>query len=183
MVSSFSIRVPCGWHSLNTLANDARTRQGGVGGGPRNPGPRRAARFYARSMASSDDWTRIGDSAFVSLGTYRKNGAVVATPVWIARDGDELVVTTERSTGKVKRLRNDPRVTLRPSSRMGRVAPDAIRVEGVARLDDDLRPANDALKAKYGWQFRAVLGFERLLRRLQRTNGERVIVRISRPPA
>lgn len=128
-------------------------------------------------------WREIASSPFVSLGTYRKNGALVAVPVWIARDGDELVVTSERSTGKVKRLRNDPRVTLRPCSRMGAVDPDAITVHARARVagpaTDDAR-AHAALRRKYGLQFRAILGLEALVRRLQRKPGDRVILRISR---
>lgn len=128
-------------------------------------------------------WREIASSSFVSLGTYRRNGAVVAVPVWIARDGDELVVTSERSTGKVKRLRNDPRVTLRPCSRMGAVEPDALTVEAHARISgpatEDVR-AHTALRRKYGLQYRLILGFEALVRRLQRKPGDRVIIRISR---
>lgn len=128
-------------------------------------------------------WREIAASPFVSLGTYRRNGALVAVPVWIARDGDELVVTSERTTGKVKRLRNDGRVTLRPCSRMGAVEPDAITVEARGRITgpatDDER-ADTALRRKYGLQYRAILGFESLVRRVQRKPGDRVIIRISR---
>lgn len=128
-------------------------------------------------------WREIASSSFVSLGTYRKNGAVVAVPVWVARDGDELVVTSERSTGKVKRLRNDPRVTMRPCSRMGAVEPDALTVEAHARIagpaTEDPR-ADTALRRKYGLQYRAILGFEALVRRIQRKPGDRVIIRITR---
>ena len=128
-------------------------------------------------------WREIASSPFVSLGTFRKNGALAAVPVWIARDGDELVVTSERSTGKVKRLRNDPRVVLRPCSRMGSIDPDAITVEAHARIagpatDDDR--ADRALRRKYGLQFRIILGVEALVRRIQRKPGDRVILRISR---
>lgn len=128
-------------------------------------------------------WREIASSPFVSLGTFRRNGVEVAVPVWIARDGDELVVTSERNTGKVKRLRNDARVTLRPCSRMGTVEPDAIVVAARGRVagpaTEDAR-ADAALRRKYGLQFRAILGFEALVRRIQRKPGDRVILRISR---
>lgn len=104
----------------------------------------------------------------------------MATPVWIAVDGDNLVVTTERATGKVKRLRLDQSVSMRPCSRMGRVADDAITVTGTAVLDDDLTAANSALAKKYGLQFKIIRGLERLIRRVQRKPGQRIIVRISR---
>ncbi len=128
-------------------------------------------------------WREIAASPFVSLGTYRRNGALVSVPVWIARDGDELVVTSERTTGKVKRLRNDSRVVLQPCSRMGAVEPDAITVEAHGRVagpaTEDSR-ADSALRRKYRWQYTAILGFERLVRRVQRKPGDRVILRISR---
>lgn len=128
-------------------------------------------------------WREIAASPFVSLGTYRRNGAVVTVPVWIARDGDELVVTTERATGKVKRLRNDGRVILRPCSRMGAVEPGAITVEATGRISGPAtgdERADSALRGKYGLQYRAILGFEALVRRVQRKPGDRVIIRISR---
>lgn len=135
-------------------------------------------------MTTSDAaWGEIAASPFVSLGTYRRNGDVVSVPVWIAADGDDLVVTSERATGKIKRLRNDARVTLRPCSRMGAVAPDAVTVSARARIagaNADEPAAEAALKKKYGLQYRGILGVEAVLRRLQRRPGDHVIVRISR---
>ena len=98
-------------------------------------------------------WREIAQSPFVSLATFRRDGTAVATPVWVARDGDELVVTTERKTGKVKRLRNDDRVTLRPCSRMGAVEPDAVVVEARGRIagpSTDDRRADAALRRRVG---------------------------------
>lgn len=130
-------------------------------------------------MDSSDAWSRIAASSFVSLVTFRKNGQAVATPVWIAPDGDELVVTTEVSTGKVKRLRRNSQVTLEPCSRMGKVEADSVALVAQGRIVDNDERANRALAAKYGFQFRAILGVERFVRRLQRKPGERVIIRIT----
>lgn len=131
--------------------------------------------------ASSGDWAVIGRSTFVSLSTYRRNGDLVATTVWIAPDADALVVTSEVATGKVKRLRNDPRVRLRPCDRFGKVDPAAITVEArgtVMGSDREHLRARAALRRKYGIQFSLVLGFERLVRRVQRRSPERVIIRI-----
>jgi PPOX class probable F420-dependent enzyme len=131
--------------------------------------------------ASASDWARVAAASFVSLGTFRRSGVMVATPVWIAADGESLVVTTERATGKVKRVRNDGAVQLRPCSRMGAVDPDAPVVHAVATIASDTadeRSAVAALKQKYGLQFRLFLGVERLVRRLQRRPGDRVILRI-----
>ena len=135
------------------------------------------------SPASDADWSRLATESFVSLGTFRKSGAVVATPVWIAQDGAALIVTTERSTGKVRRLRRDARVVLQPCSRMGKVDAGAPLIEAVAVVADTAeaeRTATAALGRKYGFQFRAFLAVERLVRRLQRRPGDRVILRITR---
>ena len=34
----------------------------------------------------------LADARFVSLTTFRRSGAPVSTPVWVARDGGSLVV-------------------------------------------------------------------------------------------
>lgn len=76
----------------------------------------------------------LADEKFVSLTTFRKNGVGVPTPVWVGRDGDALVVTTPVGSGKVKRLRRNPTVELRPCSRRGTVEDDAPTVIAVAEI-------------------------------------------------
>ncbi len=118
----------------------------------------------------------MADEQFVSLTTFRRSGAPVATPVWVARDGDALVVTTPAESGKVKRLRRDPHVELRPCNRRGTVPDGAAVAGGVAEVvaPDDRSVA--ALKQKYGLQYRLVSTLERLFARGGR---ERVILRIT----
>ena len=76
----------------------------------------------------------MADHRFVSLTTFRRSGTPVATPVWIARDGDALVVTTIVDSGKVKRARRDPRVELQPCTRRGTVADGATTVGAETRI-------------------------------------------------
>lgn len=118
----------------------------------------------------------MADQSFVSLTTFRRNGAPVATPVWIAPDGDALVVTTGVDTGKVRRLRHDPRVELRPCGRFGSVADDAPVAGGVAQVVAADERSVAALRRKYGLQFRIAMTAERLFRR---SRPERVIIRIT----
>lgn len=129
------------------------------------------------------EWEVVATSQFVSFGTYRKSGELVESPVWVALDGDQLVVTSEQGTGKVKRLRNDPRVVLRPCARRGAVEPDAVTVEAqlvsVTPHGADQRGGR-ALAEKYGLQYTAILAVERVVRRLQRRDPCRVIIRIAR---
>jgi hypothetical protein len=118
----------------------------------------------------------LADRRFVSLTTFRRTGAPVATAVWIARDGDALVVTTPAGSGKVKRLRHDSRVELRPCSRRGKVADDAVPVPGVAVVTPPSAAAVDAVRRKYRLEYRLVTAVERVFARGAR---ERVILRIT----
>jgi len=106
-------------------------------------------------------FAELGDETFVSLTTFRKSGEGVPTAVWVASTGDALVVITQESAGKVKRARNNPRVELVPCSVSGKVAPDAIPIEGSAEVitePDRILELMRPLRAKYGVQFRVMMG-------------------------
>ncbi|MGB7447998.1 MAG: PPOX class F420-dependent oxidoreductase, partial [Ornithinimicrobium sp.] len=122
----------------------------------------------------------MGGERFVSLTTFRKSGVGVPTAVWIAPAGDgALVVTTPSGSGKVKRLRNNPSVEVRPCSRSGKVAQDAPVATGRAELVRDqarVEVANAALRRKYALEFRLVLGVEWVLKR---GRPQRTILRIT----
>jgi hypothetical protein len=79
----------------------------------------------------------IGRSRYVSLTTYRRSGAAVATPVWHVLDGGELFIVSDAQAGKVKRIRNDGRVVVTVCDLRGRIAPDAPSATGTARLLDE----------------------------------------------
>jgi len=98
-----------------------------------------------------------------SLETFRKTGRAVATPVWFALAGERFYVFSEGDAGKVKRLRNDPRVRLAACNVRGRVHGEPFTGHAV-RVDDPatIARAYAALRAKYGWQMRGVDLFSRL---------------------
>lgn len=127
---------------------------------------------------TADRLRALGDERFVSLTTFRRSGVSVATAVWIARDGDDLVVSTPAGSGEVKRLRHDPRVELRPCDRFGRVADDAEVIAATAEIvgaDVDEPRRDGLLRDRYGLEYRAIIGVEKLARR----GGDRLILRIS----
>ena len=108
----------------------------------------------------------------------------MASPIWLAPDGEDLVITSEIGTGKIKRLRRDGRVEMRPCGRFGAVQPDSPTVSGrcvIAGPHGENATAVAALRKKYGPQFTLFLTAERWIRRLQRKTGDRVILRISDP--
>jgi uncharacterized protein len=106
---------------------------------------------------------------YLSLATFRRNGAEVATPVWFAASANRLYVFTGGDAGKVKRLRLSSRARVAPCDARGRVT--GAWLEATARLVDD-RPsiarARAALHAKYGWQLVLLDLGARLTGRLQR---------------
>ena len=98
---------------------------------------------------------RLGSESYVSLVTLRRNGREVATPVWVAPLGDRLYVFTERTAGKVKRLRNDDRIRLAPCNVRGDLRSEDDWTEGRARIVDDAALESEVYAAfdeKYGWQ-------------------------------
>lgn len=108
-------------------------------------------------MALSEALAELAAAQYVSLTTLRRSGEAVSTPVWIASTGDALVVTTTRQTGKAKRIKNTPRVQLRPCNRSGHVADGApvVAARATVHADEATRvQAHDALRAKYGLLFR-----------------------------
>ena len=125
----------------------------------------------------------LGREQFVSLTTFRRSGEGVPTPVWVAPEGTGLVVTTMAGTGKVKRIRRTSRVTLRPCSRSGAVAPGAPEVTATATVVEDpeeVRRLTRLLTTKYGLLARTFFLVERLP---FRQRGQRVILRLREPLA
>jgi PPOX class probable F420-dependent enzyme len=132
-------------------------------------------------VTSTDSaFAALGDEQFLSLTTFRKSGERVSTAVWIGRDGDALIVTTPEASGKVKRLRNSPRVEVRPCNRMGRVKDGIEPVAGVAEVLTDegtQERLTGIIRRKYGLEYWVVMGIERLIKSGQEN---RVILRITR---
>lgn len=110
--------------------------------------------------------TRMGDENFVALTTFKRDGSAVSVPMWIARDDDRLVVWTPADSWKVKRVRRDPRVEMRPCSRTGKFAAGAPVLKGTAAVIDEpgyVSRAAALIKNKYGLQFRVITLLEALL--------------------
>jgi uncharacterized protein len=91
---------------------------------------------------------------YVSLTTFRRDGTPVATPVWLVGYEDGIAVWTGAGTGKVKRLRRDPAVTVAPCTFRGRLLGEP--VAGRARLlsSEDNARVRASIRKKYrlqGW--------------------------------
>jgi uncharacterized protein len=97
----------------------------------------------------------ISDEKYVSSTTYRKSGAAVSTATWIVPlDAGRVAFWTSSASGKFKRLRNNPKITLQPSDARGRVKADTSAVEGTAELlrsGADFDAVQSKVRAKYGF--------------------------------
>lgn len=90
---------------------------------------------------------------YLVIGTFRKSGVRVDTPVWFAEDGDSFFVVSNNQAGKVKRLRNSSRCQIAPCTMLGK--PTGAWHDSEAWLlyeEADIQRAHRALKRKYGWQ-------------------------------
>jgi PPOX class probable F420-dependent enzyme len=130
-----------------------------------------------------DPLLTLADARFVLLTTFRRSGQRVSTPVWVGRDGKALVVLTPTGSGKVKRLRHDPRVELAPCGRFGKVDEGVVPVTRTAALREapaEVDRARATIRRHYPIESRVVLAIERLAERLRgRPRTERLAVVIT----
>ncbi|MDQ1721832.1 MAG: uncharacterized protein QOI26_1566, partial [Pseudonocardiales bacterium] len=96
----------------------------------------------------------VSDEKYVSAATYRKSGAEVPTATWIVGlDGNRLGFWTSSRSGKYKRLRNNPAITVQASDARGRVKSGSVPVAGTAELvtsGADFDAIQRKVRAKYG---------------------------------
>ncbi|CAB5019608.1 MAG: PPOX class F420-dependent oxidoreductase [Actinobacteria bacterium] len=80
------------------------------------------------------DIDALARAKYLSLTTFKRDGSAVATPVWLVREDDALLVITHGSSAKVRRIRNDPHVLLAPCDARGRMKGE--QIAGLAVLQD-----------------------------------------------
>jgi PPOX class probable F420-dependent enzyme len=95
-------------------------------------------------------FTELSNARYVLLTTFTKDGRPKPTPIWVAPDGDRLLVITEADSWKVKRIRNTPRVTLAVCDMRGK--PRSEPVEATAGILDKSETENVycAIGKRYG---------------------------------
>ncbi|MEU6507126.1 PPOX class F420-dependent oxidoreductase [Streptomyces sp. NPDC046942] len=117
---------------------------------------------------------RLGSGKYLLVTSFRKNGAPVATPVWVVRDGDTLGVWTAADSFKVKRIRRRPDVLVGPCDLRGN--PTGDQLPATAAIADAATTARyrGLITRKYGILGRLTLLGSRLRRGLDGTVGIRV---------
>ena len=93
---------------------------------------------------------------YISIETYRKTGDPVRTPVWFIEENGELFVRTDSDTGKIKRIRNNPKVRVATCNARG--TPNGSWIDGNARMLDEGSSQHifSLLKKKYGMAYRMI---------------------------
>ena len=96
---------------------------------------RRRPRFdltagYSHEMALSAE-------KYIRVTTFKKDGTEVSTPTWVvALDDGKLGFYTSSTSGKAKRLKNNPKVVVQPSDGRGRPKPGTSPLNGTAVVVD-----------------------------------------------
>jgi uncharacterized protein len=119
--------------------------------------------------------SRFQGEKVISLETYRRNGEPVRTPVWFLEENGILYVHTDHSTGKVKRIRRNPKVRLAPSHFRGK--PKAEYVDAQAELETSpatVEEYHSKIYKKYGLQGT----FTKFIQRFSRSKANDVIIAI-----
>ncbi|HWP78435.1 MAG: PPOX class F420-dependent oxidoreductase [Thermoproteota archaeon] len=107
----------------------------------------------------SDKISNLEGHKYINLETYKKSGQAVRTPVWFVISENQIFVTTRPDTGKVKRIRNNPKVKVMPCGMKGE--PKGDWIEGTARFANEIESQNavNLRNKKYGFKAKLVGAF------------------------
>ncbi|HEX2678328.1 MAG TPA: PPOX class F420-dependent oxidoreductase [Polyangiales bacterium] len=126
--------------------------------------------------------TAIPDSAkHISVRTFKKDGTPVATPVWFAQLDGKLIVFTDGTSYKVKRLRRDARVEVAVCDARGKLLGNGQWYPGKGRCVEGpseaayIERCYVALNRKYGMLMRVGTFFSTLVGRV----GRRLILELT----
>jgi uncharacterized protein len=118
---------------------------------------------------------------YLRLTSFRRDGTGVATPVWFVEADGRLLVETDASSYKVRRIRRDPRITVAPCTATGRLRGGPVAAWAELLPDAEVARVEQLMARKY----RADLLFIKPLRTVQaalhrrRPRGTLVVVEIT----
>jgi len=106
-------------------------------------------------------FTAFAGHKYLNLETFKKDGTGVKTPVWFAADPSssldstdaKLYVYTIGVSGKVKRIRNNPRVKVAPCDMRGKVLGDWVDAQAqIVTGEEDIRGVRLLNKKYFPWK-------------------------------
>ncbi len=98
----------------------------------------------------------IHGQRYISLATFRKNGAAVRTPIWFAEDGGKLYFMTSSKSWKYRRIRNNPQVKIAPCTIRGKITGPEFAATARILPPEAFAKARQLINAKY-WLARVPL--------------------------
>jgi len=113
----------------------------------------------------TDKLAQFANKKYLNLETFRKSGVAVATPVWFAEAGGVLFVYSLADAGKVKRIRNNPRVRIAPCDMRGKLEGEWIEAQARIIAGPEADNANALLTRKYGLMKRIGNLFSKIMNR------------------
>ena len=113
---------------------------------------------------------------YLNLETFKKSGEGVKTPVWFAAEPSvsldsseaKLYVYTIGASGKVKRIRNNPRMRIAPCDMRGRVLGERVDARAEIVTGEEAAHGMQLLNKKY-YPWKQLLDFFASFRRRERT--------------
>jgi uncharacterized protein len=87
----------------------------------------------------------VKNAKTILLTTYKRDGTAVGTPVSIAFDGDRAFFRSYDKAWKTRRLRNNPRVRIAPSTLRGKPTGPAVQAHAALLAGEQARIAARAL--------------------------------------
>ncbi len=100
-----------------------------------------------------DAIAQFANAKYLNLESFRKTGVGVRTPVWFAEEQESHVfyIYSAPDAGKVKRVRNNPKVRVAPCGLRGQLR--GAWVDARARIceGDEAARGQELLRHKYGW--------------------------------
>jgi uncharacterized protein len=104
---------------------------------------------------------------YLSLTSFKRDGTAVATTVWFVQDGDRLLVRTGGDSGKVKRIRHNPSVTVAEASATGRAKTPPRPARAEVLPHGEMTRVDELMARKYRMDRIFVLPIYNLVQRLR----------------
>jgi PPOX class probable F420-dependent enzyme len=86
---------------------------------------------------------------YLSITSFKRDHSGVATPVWFVQENGRLLVQTDATSGKVKRIRRNPHVLVAPCTATGRLLADPVPARAELLGDAEVGRVERLLAAKY----------------------------------
>ena len=93
--------------------------------------------------------TPVFGGRYLSITSYKRDGRGVATPVWFVQRDGRLLVETDATSGKVKRIRRNPQVRVAVCTASGRLLGQQVRAEAEILPDSETGAVERLIADKY----------------------------------